>query len=450
MLRLNQLGYFDQLKPDDPNTTERHLDEKGGTVDLTLKVHEKGKNSIGLQGGVSGLAGAFVGLNYSTNNFLGLGETLSVQASLGSRQRDLVFGFTEPYLLDRPIQAGFNVYTRKTSYDQARQYAIATGQNLNLPSAYLQNLQNYSQSSTGFSLTLSYPLRRSFKRLGISYSLDRSSLVAVSDASKLLFDNLNFSGISGPNALNGIVTSKITPSFTMNTLDAAYAPHSGKSLFIGGEFAGIGGTVHTIRPIVQFKQFFPVQKRRNAVGYNVQGSFITGYNGVVAPPFERSYLGGENDLRGFDIRTVSPIAYLPSVQTVALRNGDQSFVPSNPNYLAISNSSGACVANCWNISIPYNQLVTPGGDLSLHGNFEYRITIAGPVAIAPFVDVGTDPILRTSQLQINPVQYESLVSTLFGCPILGPQTSYAFSGGHTISGIPQYLNPVPEIGRAHV
>src|SRR6202040_3357682 len=87
LLRLNQLGYFDQLKPDDPNTTERHLDEKAGTVDLTLKVHEKGKNSIGLQGGVSGLAGAFVGINYSTNNFLGLGETLSVQASLGSYQR---------------------------------------------------------------------------------------------------------------------------------------------------------------------------------------------------------------------------------------------------------------------------------------------------------------------------------------------------------------------------
>ena len=79
----------------------------------------------------------------------------------------------------------------------------------------------------------------------------------------------------------------------------------------------------------------------------------------------------------------------------------------------------------------------------MHGNFEYRITIAGPVAIAPFVDTGTDPILRTSQLQINPVQYETLQSTLFGCPILGPQTSYACSGGHTISGIPQYLNPVP-------
>ena len=82
LLRLNQLGYFDQLKPDDPNTSDRKLDEKDGLVDLTLKVHEKGKNSIGLNGGVSGLEGAFVGLNYTTNNFLGRGES-----SPGSNQR---------------------------------------------------------------------------------------------------------------------------------------------------------------------------------------------------------------------------------------------------------------------------------------------------------------------------------------------------------------------------
>jgi outer membrane protein insertion porin family len=445
--RLNQLGYFDQLKPDDPNTTERHLDEKNGTVDLTLKVHEKGKNSIGLQGGVSGLAGAFVGINYSTNNFLGLGETLSVQGSIGSYQRDIVFGFTEPYLFDRPIQAGFNVYLRKTNFNQARQYAIATGQNLNLPSAYLQNLQDYSQSSTGFSLSASYPLRKghSFKRIGISYSFDRSSLIAVSNASKLLFDNLNFSGISGPNALNGIITSKITPSFTMNTLDAAYAPHHGKSLFIGGEFAGIGGTVHSIRPIVQYKQFFPMQKRRNALGYNIQGSFITGYGGIVAPPFERSYLGGENDLRGFDIRTVSPIAYLPSAQAVALRNPDGTLVPANPRFPAIPGANGSCLSNCVNIPVPYSQLVTPGGDLELHGNLEYRITIAGPVALAPFVDLGVDPVLRTSQLQVNPVQFQNLINTQFGCPIFGPQTGYVCAGGAPLPAgtVSPNLKPVP-------
>jgi len=442
MLRLNQLGYFDQLKPDDPNTTDRHLDEKNGTVDLTLKVKEKGKNSIGLQGGVSGLSGAFIGLSYSTNNFLGLGETLTVQASIGNLQRDLLFGFTEPYLFDRPIQTGFTVYTRKYNFDQARQYAILTGQNLNLPSPYLQNLQNYSQSSTGFSLSVSYPLRRSFKRVGISYSLDRSSLVAVSAASKILFQNLNFRGISGPNSLSGILTSKIVPSFSMNTLDAAYNPHSGKSLFLGGEFSGLGGTVYTIRPVVSFKQFFPVQKRHNAIGYNVQGSFITGYNGVVAPPFERAYLGGDQNLRGFDILTVTPIAFLPSVQVVSLKNPDGHYVPKNPLYPVFTDSNGNCtpIKNCWTIPVPYEQLVTPGGDLSLSGNLEYRITIAGPVVLAPFMDTGMAPIVRTSQLQINQGQFDQLLSTQFGCPRLDPALVNC-EGGVNLP-FSQFLKPV--------
>ena len=146
---MNQLGFFEQLKPDDPNVTDRHLDEKAGLVDLTLKLHERGKNQIGLSGGVSGLAGSFIGLTYTTNNFLGLGETLSVQANIGSLQRDISFGFTEPYLFDRPITAGFSVYGRKLIYDQARQNALITGQVLNVSAAQLQSLQNYTTTGGG-------------------------------------------------------------------------------------------------------------------------------------------------------------------------------------------------------------------------------------------------------------------------------------------------------------
>jgi outer membrane protein assembly factor BamA len=80
LLRLNQLEYFDPLKVD--QDSEAHQDPDNHTVELLLKVHEKGKNSIGMNGGVSGLSGAFIGLNYQTNNFLGLGETLSLQANL--------------------------------------------------------------------------------------------------------------------------------------------------------------------------------------------------------------------------------------------------------------------------------------------------------------------------------------------------------------------------------
>jgi outer membrane protein insertion porin family len=409
LLRLNQLGYFDQLKPDDPNTTVRQLDEKDGLVDLTLKVHEKGKNSIGLNGGVSGLEGAFVGINYSTNNFLGLGETLSVQASVGNLARSIRFGFTQPYMFDRPLQFGFNVYYNKVSYDQARQLSIFSGQTLNLPNAVLQNLQNYTQSSAGFTTSLSYPLRRSFKRLGVTYSFDRSSLLALSAASKNLFEFLAFRGISGPNALQGIITSKIFPNFSFNTVDSPISPHKGKQFTLGAELAGLGGTVRSIRPIVQFTHWTPVQNRRNTVGFRVQGSFISGFGGLVAPPFQRAYMGGENDLRGFDIRSVSPVAFLPSNGAITLTNRDGTPVlkdPQNPRAGPVS------------IPIPIDQIVFPGGDLSVVTNVEYRYTIYGPVALAPFMDIGIDPIVRRSQLQIAPEQFQSVIGTPFGCPRL--------------------------------
>ncbi len=436
LLRLNQLSYFDQLKPDDPNVTEKKLDEKNGQVDLTLKVHEKGKNSIGLNGGVSGLEGAFIGLNYSTNNFLGRGETLQIQISLGNLARSVMFGFTQPYMFDRPLQFGFTVFGNKINYDQARQLSVFSGQNLNLPSAVLQNLQNYSQSSIGLTTSLSYPLRHSFKRVGMTYSIDRSNLLPLSTASKTLFDYIAFSGISGPNAVNGIITSKIFPNFSFNTLDSGLFPHSGHQMTIGAEFAGIGGTVRSIRPIFEYKQFIPRQNRRNAIGYRMQASYISGWGGLVSPPFQRFYMGGENDLRGFDIRSVSPVAFLPSSNVITVTNPDGTPVPKNAANPRLGN---------WTVPIPVDQIVFPGGDLSLVGNLEYRITIAGPVAVAPFVDTGIDAIVRPSQLKIATVQYDTVISTYFGCPQLDagyncvvcpPGSPSTCVGGSRLSPVP--------------
>ena len=76
----------------------------------------------------------------------------------------------------------------------------------------------------------------------------------------------------------------------------------------------------------------------------------------------------------------------------------------------------------------------PGGDLSVWTNLEYRITIAGPVAVAPFIDSGIDPIIRRSQLQIATAQYDQVIGTPFGCATLDP--GYNCAGG-TI------LNPTP-------
>jgi len=428
LLRLNQLNYFEPLKVEQDSVVTQNAQE--GTVDLTLKVKEKGKNSIGLQGGVSGLAGSFIGINYETNNFLGLGETLTVSANLGNLQRSILFGFTEPYAFDRPLQLGFTVYTSRYDYNAAKNYSILTGTNLNLPTDVLNTLQNFSQSQTGFTVSASYPIKRSFKRVGLSYSYQRSSVQTFSTASQQYFEAVNFSGVSGPDSLRGIITSKITPSFTFNTIDSPYQPHRGTSLFVGGEFAGAGGNVNTIRPIVEYKHWIPVNKGRNSIGFRAQGSFITGYAGKVAPPYERYYMGGENDLRGFDIRTVTPYVFIANRVNVPLQNPDGSFVPVDP-----TNPRRGVVQ----IPVPAQTIIYAGGDTSVNTNLEYRIPIVSHVTLAAFNDFGMNFIALPSQLKLTPQNIANLNGTPFGCPAL--DANFACQGTQNVT-FPPELKPI--------
>ncbi len=426
ILRLNQLNYFDALKPEDD--TERKLDSQNGTVDLTVKVREKGKNSIGLTGGVSGLEGSFIGLNYETNNFLGLGETLQLQANVGSLSRVLLFGFTEPYMFDRPLTLGFTVYSRKFDFNQARQASILAGQNLNLPQSVLNQLLNYNQSSTGFTASSSYLLGHSFKRVGLTYSLDNTTINTFSDASRNLFQTLNFRNISGPNALQGIITSSVTPSFGFSTIDSPIRPHRGKSIFLSTEVAGLGGNVKFYRPLFAYTQWKPLYGQ-NTLGVRFQASFIDGFAGSEAPPYQRFYMGGENDLRGFDIRTVSPYVFINTVQNFPLTNPDGSPVPVDPSNPRRGNIT---------VPIPVNNITLPGGDTQLVTNVEYRIHVVGPVTLAPFVDTGMDFVLRDSQLKIASDALTQLNSTVFGCPAI---VNFQCAGGAAIP-ISGNLKPV--------
>jgi outer membrane protein insertion porin family len=396
LLRLNQLGYFEVLKEGEAADIKRN--SQSSTVDITLKVKEKGKNSIGLTGGISGIAGSFVGLNYSTNNFLGLGETLSLGSQLGTRMKDVNLGFTEPYFLDKPLQLGFVVYVRDFNYNQGREASILSGQNL-IPlfnSLGSNNLLNYAQNSHGLNVSASYPLRRSFTRVGITYGYDISNINVLSTAATQYFQYLYFQRIDGPNALNGVKTSSITPSLSYNTVNHPLSPTAGKSLFFSVNFAGsiLGGTVNTIRPTLDAKYFHvsPLNKK-HVIAMHAMSSLLAGYGGHVAPPFSRTYIGGEQDIRGFEIWGISPVAYIPSTATTPILNADGS-----ARYQKSANGTVTAAQ----LTIPYYQLVFPGGDTQIVTNFEYRIPIVGPVTLAPFVDFGINKIALPGQLRMNP------------------------------------------------
>jgi len=441
LLRLNQLSYFDVLKSDQDVETNQNAD--AGTVDLLIKLHEKGKNSIGINGGVSGLSGSFLGLNYQTNNFLGLGETLSVTANIGDLARNLSFGFTEPYLRNKPISLGIQVFDRKTDFNPAKAASI-TGASANVGTAENSLLNNYNQSSKGVTVSTSTALRKLFRRtgvarVGLAYSLSSSGITTFNQNTLSIFQTLAFrSGIAGANSLNGIVTSIVTPSFSFSTLDRAVGPHNGKDFSFAFQLAGVGGNTKYYQPVASWRQFFPMKglkvnkEGHNVLGYRVQLSNIAGYGGEVAPPFARIYGGGENDLRGFDVRSLSPYTFLPTKVNFNLTAPDGIPVPRDPSNQLLGNVQ---------IPLPIFRLAPIGGDTSLTSNLEYRFPIINQVTFAFFSDFGLTLNTEASQLRESPEGISTLNSPLYGCPAVSPT-------GDCINGIQlprfsEFLKDVP-------
>jgi outer membrane protein insertion porin family len=426
LLRLNQLEYFEPLKVD--QDSEAHQDAEAGTVDLLLKVKEKGKNSIGINGGVSGLSGAFLGVNYQTNNFLGLGETLSLQGNIGNVARTFMFGFSQPYLRNRPLNLGFQLFNTKQDFNAAKNYASTTGQSANMSAAQQSLTQNYNQSSTGLNFSVSYPLKRhAFQRVGMTYSLTKSTITAFSTASQTFFQTISFrSGIQGANALAGIVSSSASFSYIYNTINNPLRPRSGKEYTAVFQVAGIGGNLRYISPLVAYKRFMPIHylilspNGHNVLGLRAQLGYVQGFGGDVAPPNNRFFTGGEGDLRGFDVRGATPYGYVPNRVNVQLTNPDGSCVPRDVN----NPQDNQCIQ----VPLPVYGIASIGGDTNLTTNVEYRIPIAGTVTFSFFDDFSIDTVLNKGQLKQSPEGFASLTAPLYGCPV--------YNNGSCQGGIP--------------
>jgi outer membrane protein insertion porin family len=395
ILRLNQLGYFDTIKPEN---AELKRNVKAGTVDINLKVKEKGKQSISFSGGVSGIMGSFLGLSYQTNNFLGLGETLTFSVQYGDIQKSIMFGFTEPYLFDRPISTGFTVFSNEFDYNTAQQEGLLFGQQIAINPA-LQD--NYNTNSKGFTIFASYPLRKlSFTRLGITYGWSTTDLKPFSQSATLLFEETKFTSLAGPNALNGIRESKITPTITYNTVNNPVNPTNGKSFYYGLSFEGgpLQGNVNTISNTFSMTYFRPSYHRRNVIAFKLTAGSISGYGGKDVPPYNRFYLGGEQDVRGYDFYTISPFVAIPFSTTTNV-----SF--ANPKLL---NQQGAPTIQ----TVPVNVLeyipTRPGGDFQTVANLEYRIPLFPRTTLDLFNDLGLNGVLQKSQLALDPTASSQL------------------------------------------
>ena len=227
--------------------------------------------------------------------------------------------------------------------------------------------------------------------------------------------------MAGPSATEGILSSNLSPTISYNTVNHPINPTGGKSFSYSLSMQGgwLGGNVNAITNVFEHKHFFPVHKNRNVFGYRVQAAFTTSFGGLALPPNVRFYMGGEDTVRGFDIRTISPVAFIPIKTFVGFAFQDIHHLDANGNPTITTRSIPA---------LTY-QITFPGGDLQGLGNIEYRIPIVGPVTMAFFLDGGTSGIIKRNGLQLNPVGLQDLQTVFPGAKLggqlpLGSRTNF--------------------------
>ena len=342
--------------------------------------------------------------------------------------RTFLFGFTQPYIRNRPINLGFQVFNNKQDYNAAKNYQATTGASLNLSAAQKSLTQNYNVGSDGFNFSVSYPLKRhAFQRVGVTYSWTKSTITAFSTASQTFFQTIAFrSGVQGSNPLAGIINSSIGLSYTYNTVSNPLRPREGKEYTAYVQAAGIWGSVRYINPVVAYKRFIPMhylipsKEGRNVLGLRAQLGYIQGFGGDVAPPNNRFYSGGEQEMRGFDVRGATPYGYVPTRVNFQLTNPDGSCVPRDPT----NPEDNQCIQ----VPLPIYGIASIGGDANLTANAEYRIPVVGPFTFAFFDDFGIDSATNHGQLMQSPEGFASLTAPLYGCPV--------FNNGSCQGGIP--------------
>jgi outer membrane protein insertion porin family len=376
VLRLNQLGFFDKIEEKD---YEVKPDDKTGQVDVNVKVKEKSSQSIGLQGGVSGISGSFIGVNYTTNNFRGRGETLEVSLTGGTRTTSFVVSFTEPYLLDSRWTLGLSVFDTRYRFDTYTTFGLT-----NVSTGKPEEL--FTQKTLGTTVTVSRPLRLTFWRFGGSYTYQKIGIsdVAPGYEAYALGQLVGFVPGGDPKAaLNGIIRSEVTPTLSYNSTNSFYNPTRGSSLSLSVGVAGgiLGGDFNMIRPSVEFRHFLPdkwISHRRNVIGFRLLGSYVDAYGDSAVPFFDRFFIGGETTVRGFDIRSISPFAISA---TPALDINRKPIIDLRTGLARVDRN-----------------IISVGGDLMGIFNVEYRIPIAGPLSIALFYDAGISRVTLPHQM----------------------------------------------------
>ncbi|MFA7254951.1 MAG: outer membrane protein assembly factor BamA [Candidatus Omnitrophota bacterium] len=297
--RLQNLNYFEEITYDTEPT-----DAGTNRKDLIFRVKEKRTGELSFGGGVSSID-TFMGFaeisqrNFDILNwprFTGGGQSLSIRGQIGTIHQEYDVSFVEPYLFNKPISWGTNLFA--TSQDNKNTL--------------------FGERRMGASTTLSR-LFKDVLRAGGGYTLERVELRDIADNAPV-----SVTEFKGPDWL-----SRLRAFTTFDNRDSVFAPTKGRVINLAGELVGsfLGGDQEYYILRSGYTEYLTFHKKHQIEFQARLASAQSFGKSSTTPAYDRFFAGGLGTVRGFDYRRVGPQEEGEAVggQTMAIVNLDYTF-----------------------------------------------------------------------------------------------------------------------------
>lgn len=261
---LRRLEYFEDVNfSTSPGSAPNRMNVK-------ISVKERPTGTFGVGAGYS-TQDRIVGMvDISQNNLFGRGQQVRFQGILGKISHRFRGSFTEPYLFDRPLGFGVDVFNWARDYPE------------------------YTRKSTGGDVRLSHPLRWKFTRIFWMYRFEHVNLNnLLPNSSPVLKEAATIHN-----------TSATSLTLRRDSRDSLFAPTRGTDHSISIEMAGLGGQVAYVRYIAESGWYFPFRWNTVFVLHGRVGLLNRTWGKL--PAYEKYYLGGIDTIRGFKYADISP------------------------------------------------------------------------------------------------------------------------------------------------
>ncbi len=265
---INRLGFFEGVNV----STEPAQEEDRLNVVVDVKEGQTGTLSGGA--GFSSTDQFVFMANITQSNLFGRAQVVSLNAEVGGTRQNFSLSFTEPWLFDIPLSAGFDVFMTEREYT------------------------DFTRNALGGSVRFGYEFFRNI-RANVMYKYEEVEITDVS-----IYAPITLAGEEGKST-----TSSVTFYTVHDTLDNPMYPSKGWMNVASVEFAGtiFGGDNDFVKIRLDTGYYFPLfwgttihARARLGLGYGLRGDRL--------PVFERFFVGGISTVRGYDVRSLGPSA----------------------------------------------------------------------------------------------------------------------------------------------